>query len=258
MSAPTFLIDPHDAAALHAGDSFVLDGPEGHHAASVQRLRAGERIDLVDGRGRRLEGRIGQAPEKDATTKDASTKDACVVLIEQVNDEPPARPAITAVQAIAKGDRGELAVQMLTEAGIDVIIPWQAEHSIAKWAGERGAKHLAKWQATAREAAKQSRRARVPTLEPAITTAAVADLIANAGVTFVLDEQASVPLTSIDVSTVHDVLLVIGPEGGLSATERAVFAEAGADLVRLGSTVLRTSTAGVAALSVVMAHVGRW
>lgn len=247
MSAPVFLLDPDRAKDAGPGSVIALDGPEGRHAASVQRLRAGEVIQLVDGQGRRLTGTITE-----------TTKDSCLVEIHNTDNEPQPHPRITAVQAIAKGDRGELAAQMLTEAGIDVIIPWQAENSIAKWDGERAAKHHAKWQATTREAAKQARRAQLPIVESPITTAAVADLIANAGVALVLDEEATTPLTSIDYSTAHDVLLVIGPEGGLSANERMLFADAGADLVRLGDTVLRTSTAGVAALGVVMARVGRW
>lgn len=247
MSAPVFLIDPGCAATAQPGGILELDGPEGRHATTVQRLRAGEAIELVDGLGRRLIGTITD-----------TTKGSCAVEVHTVIDEPESRPRITAVQAIAKGDRGELAVQMLTEAGIDVIVPWQAENSVAKWDGERGAKHHTKWQSTAREAAKQARRARLPIVESPITTAAVADLIANSGVALILDEEATTKLTSIDFSTAHDVLLVIGPEGGLSADERTLFADSGGDVVRLGGTVLRTSTAGVAALGVVMARVGRW
>lgn len=247
MSASVFLVDPESVREVHVGSAFDLDGPEGRHAATVQRLRVGEAVALVDGCGRRITGTITW-----------TGKDVCTITVGSVDDEPNPRPRITAIQAIAKGERGELAVQMLTEAGIDVIIPWQAENSVAKWEGDRAAKHHAKWQATARESAKQSRRARFPIIESPISTAAVADLIANAGVALVLDEEAVTPLTSIDFSTAHDVVLVIGPEGGLSPNERALFADVGGDLVRLGTTVLRTSTAGVAALGVVMSRVGRW
>lgn len=247
MSAPVFLIDPDRAEGVQPGSIVELDGPEGRHAVTVQRLRSGEAIELVDGLGSRLIG----------TVKDVA-KEACSVSVDTIDYEDDPRPRITAVQAIAKGDRGELAVQMLTEAGIDVIIPWQAENSVAKWDDDRAAKHLAKWRATAREAAKQARRSRLPLVESPVGTAAVADLITNAGVALVLDEQATTRLTSIDFSTAHDVLLVVGPEGGLSPNERAVFTDAGGDVVRLGATVLRTSTAGVAALGVVMARVGRW
>ena len=247
MSAPVFLIDPDRAEGVQPGSVLELGGPEGRHAVTVQRLRSGEAIELVDGFGRRFSGTVMKA-----------TKDACSVAVEAVDDEPEPRPRITAVQAIAKGDRGELAVQMLTEAGIDVIIPWQAENSVAKWDGDRVAKHLDRWRTTAREAAKQARRSRIPIVASPVGTAAVADLITNAGVALVLDEQATTPLTAIDFSTAHDVLLVVGPEGGLSPNERAIFTDAGGDVVRLGTTVLRTSTAGIAALGVVMARVGRW
>lgn len=247
MSAPVFLVDPSVLAAATSGDEIRLDGPEGRHAITVQRLRSGESVELVDGRGRRVIG----------TLTDTS-KDSGMVSVQRVEDEPVARPRVTVVQAIPKGDRGELAVQMLTEAGAEVIIPWQAENSVAKWDGERALKHHAKWEATAREAAKQARRAWFPIVESPVSTAAVVDLIANAGVALILDEEATTPVTSIDFSTAHDVLLVIGPEGGLSRNERAIFADVGGDVVRLGRTVLRTSTAGIAALGVVMARVGRW
>lgn len=248
MSASVFLIDPERANDAKVGSEVILDGPEGRHAVAVQRIRVGETIQLVDGRGRRIVGSVTGLTDKDAAT----------VTVETIDDEPEPRPRITAVQAIAKSDRGELAVQMLTEAGIDAIVPWQAEHSIARWDEHKAVKNRDKWQSTAREAAKQARRARIPRVDLFTGSAGVADLIANSSVTFVLDEQATTPLTSIDISTVHDVLLVIGPEGGLSDNEREQFADAGADLVRLGPTVLRTSTAGVAALSVVSSRVGRW
>ncbi len=247
MSAPVFLIDPDRARSARVGDVIELDGAEGRHASSVRRLRTGEAIELVDGRGRRLIGSVSE-----------SAAGSCSVAIETIDDEPEPQPRITAIQAIAKGDRGELAVQMLTEAGVDVIIPWQAEHSIAKWEGDKAHRNHAKWQTTARESGKQARRARLPIVDSPITTAAVADLIGNAGVTLILDEESTTPLTSIDFATAHDVLLVIGPEGGLSANERELFADAGGDLVKLGDTVWRTSTAGVAALGVVMSRVGRW
>ena len=178
--------------------------------------------------------------------------------IDAIESEPEPHPFITAVQAIAKGDRGELAVQMLTEAGIDAIVPWQAAHCVAKWDGDRAAKNHTKWQTTAREAAKQSRRSRIPRVESVSSTAAIADLIANADVALVLDEESSTALTSIDISSVGDITLVVGPEGGLSDTERELFTESGGDLVRLGTNVLRTSTAGVAALAVISAATGRW
>jgi 16S rRNA (uracil1498-N3)-methyltransferase len=248
VSASVFLIDPERASDAKVGSEVILDGAEGRHAVAVQRIRVGQTVHLVDGRGRRIIGSVAELTDKNSAT----------ITVETIDDEPEPRPRITAVQAIAKADRGELAVQMLTEAGIDSIIPWQAEHSVARWDEHKAVKNRDKWQSTAREAAKQARRAWIPRVDSLTGSAGVADLIANSSVAFVLDEQASTPLTSIDISTVHDVLLVIGPEGGLSDNEREQFADAGADLVRLGPTVLRTSTAGVAALSVVSSRVGRW
>ncbi len=248
MSTSVFLIDSDRSAEATVGNDVLLEGPEGRHAVSVQRIRVGEQVDLVDGHGRRITGSV----------TDIAGKDTATIRVTKIDDEPEPRPRITAVQAIAKGDRGELAVQMLTEAGIDVVVPWQAEHSIAKWDAEKSAKNRVKWEATTREAAKQARRSWIPRVDPLTGSAGVADLIANSGVAFVLDEQATTALTSIDASTAHDIVLVIGPEGGLSDNEREQFADAGADLVRLGPSVLRTSTAGVAALSVISARIGRW
>lgn len=248
MSASVFLLSPDIASSATVGHDVNLDGSEGRHAVSVQRIAAGERIELVDGAGRRISG----------TVASTQGKDSCTVTVEAIDDEPAPAPVITAVQAVAKGSRGELAVQMLTEAGIDAIVPWQAEHSIAKWERERADKHREKWQATVREAAKQARRARIPIIAPLTSSAAVADLIANSAVAFVLDEQSETALTSIDISTAHDVLVVVGPEGGLSDNERELFSDAGGDLVKLGPTVLRTSTAGVAALAVIASRTGRW
>lgn len=248
MSAPVFLLDPDHAAAASVGGEVVLDGDEGKHAVSVQRLKPGEIVHLVDGQGRRIEGTVAATQGKNTLR----------VTVTTINDEPSPTPTITVVQGVAKGSRGELAVQMLTEVGVDVIVPWQAEHSIAKWEDERADRHVAKWRSTAREAAKQARRSRIPTVAPLASSAAVSDWIANSAVALVLDEQSGTPLTSIDVSTAHDVLVVVGPEGGLSANEREMFADAGGDLVRLGDSVLRTSTAGVAALGAVLSFTGRW
>jgi 16S rRNA (uracil1498-N3)-methyltransferase len=236
---------------LHAdlgADAVLLDGPEGRHAALVKRLRVGEAVDLVDGRGTRATGTVS------ATTRDTVTVD--VVRREL---EPAPSPRVTVVQALAKGDRGELAVELMTEAGIDEIVPWQAARCVTRWREGRGEKSLARWRSAAREAAKQSRRAWVPVVADPVGTAAVAALLAGAGVGLVLHEEASVPLSSVPLPRGEgSVLLVVGPEGGISPDELAEFAAAGARSVRLGESVLRTSTAGVAAAAVVFAATGRW
>jgi 16S rRNA (uracil1498-N3)-methyltransferase len=236
LSNPVFL-----CADLGA-DEVVLDGPEGRHAAAVRRVRAGEELDLVDGRGTRCTGTVV-----------STTRDTVTVAVRSRAVEPAPAPRITVVQALAKGDRGELAVELATEVGVDVVIPWRAARCVARWDGERGDRHLERWRATAREAAKQARRAWFPEVLPPVSTAHVASL---PGTVLVLHEDAGTRLTEVPVE--GDVVLVVGPEGGIGADELAELTARGALAVRLGSTVLRTSTAGAAAAAVVSARSGRW
>jgi 16S rRNA (uracil1498-N3)-methyltransferase len=163
-------------------------------------------------------------------------------------------------QGIAKGDRGELAVQAMTEVGVDSILPWAAARSVAQWHGERGLRARQKWAATAREAAKQARRAWLPTVEgdPDFSTRRLADRLRAATAAFVLHEEASVALSGVELPAGGEIMLVVGPEGGVDPAELAAFEQAGAMPVRLGDTVLRTSTAGVAALCVLATRLGRW
>lgn len=159
------------------------------------------------------------------------------------------------VQALAKGDRGELAVELLTEVGVDVIIPWAADRSVVRWEAERGRKALARWRSTAAEAAKQARRIWWPEVTALATTADVAARLAMAALPLVLHEEATVALASVDVPPTGELVLVVGPEGGIGAEEMAALA---APCYRLGDTVLRTSTAGLAASAVLLARTGRW
>jgi len=229
-----------------ASDEVVLAGPEGRHAATVRRVRVGEELDLVDGRGTRCSG-----------TVTATTRDTVAVAVRTRVLEPRPSPRITLVQALAKGDRGELAVELATEVGVDAVVPWRAERCVARWEGERGDKALERWRATAREAAKQSRRAWFPEVAPPLGTAEVAAL---PGTLLVLHEEATTPLTAVplDDDCVGDLVLVVGPEGGIGDDELRVLLSGGGTAVRLGATVLRTSTAGAAAAAVVSARTGRW
>jgi 16S rRNA (uracil1498-N3)-methyltransferase len=236
MSNAVFLCDDL------AGDVVVLSGPEGRHAAMVRRMRVGEAIDLVDGSGTRCTGTIT-----------AATKDTLTVAVSSRVHEPVPMPRITVVQALAKGDRGELAVELATEVGVDAILPWSASHCVVRWEGERGVKALERWRATAREAAKQSRRAWFPVVGEPLTTSQVAAL---PGQVLVLHEAAQTPLSSVEPS--GDVVLVVGPEGGVSPDELRALTSAGATAVRLGASVLRTSTAGAVAAAVVSSRTGRW
>lgn len=162
------------------------------------------------------------------------------------------------VQALPKGDRGELAVETMTEVGVDAVIPWSASRCITQWKGDRGAKALAKWRATAREAGKQSRRLRFPEVGEPMTTRQLAPLLARAAFAAVLHEEGAEPLAAAELPTAGEIVLVVGPEGGVSPEELAAFAEAGAKPYRLGPSVLRTSTAGVAAGALLLGRTGRW
>jgi 16S rRNA (uracil1498-N3)-methyltransferase len=240
MSLALFLVP-----GLPAGDQVRLDGPEGRHAADVARLRPGERLLLSDGAGTLATCSV-LAAVKGAL--DLRVLDRVVV--------PAPAPRLVVAQALPKGDRAELAVQAMTEVGVDEIVPWQAARSVVRWQGDRGARALEKWRATAREAAKQSRRAYLPAVsEPAATGALLPRLAAG----FVLHEEATTALATIDLpASAAEIVLVVGPEGGISPDELDAFTAAGATPVRLGPTVLRTSTAGVAALAILNARTGRW
>jgi 16S rRNA (uracil1498-N3)-methyltransferase len=175
-----------------------------------------------------------------------------------VRPVPRPSPDVVVVQALPKGDRGELAVELLTEIGVARIVPWAAARSVAVWRGDRVVKSLARWRGTAREAAKQARRSWFPEVADLATTADVVAILAGASLALVLHEEAASPFAALDVPAVGPVVLVVGPEGGIAPEELAAFTEAGALTVRLGAEVLRTSTAGVAAVSALLARTPRW
>jgi 16S rRNA (uracil1498-N3)-methyltransferase len=226
-----------------SGDELTLDGAEGRHAAVVRRIGPGERVRLTNGRGAWVEGPVV-----------AAGKAGLTVAVDDRGSVPASRPRLVVVQALPKGERAELAVEMLTEVGADVIVPWNAERSQFRANPERVAKTLAKWQAWAFEASKQSRRSWFAEVAPIASTTEVARLLADAALPVVLHEEATVPLAALDVPADGDIVIVIGPEGGISPTELTTF---DVEPVRLGDTVLRTSTAGVAAAAALLAH-SRW
>jgi len=248
MTAPVFVVD---GFASGPGGRFVLEGAEGRHAVSVKRMRPGEDVILTNGEGRWA----------DCVVLGSEGKDRLIVQLDSYADEPPESPHITVVQALPKGDRGEVAVETMTETGVDAIVPWAASRCVTRWNGERGAKALGKWRSTARESGKQSRRVRFPEVAGAMSTKQVAALLATADFAAVLHEDrefGSAALASAELPREGSVVLVVGPEGGVSPEELAAFAAVGAKPYRLGSSVLRTSTAGTAAVAVVMARTGRW
>lgn len=230
-----------------AGATVVLSGAEARHAAVVRRLRAGERADLSDGAGTLASGVVISAGPQEVS-----------VAVRSVTPVAAPSPRITVIQALAKGDRGELAVEMMTEVGVDAVVAWPAERSVVRWEGTRGERSLAKWGAVAREAAKQSRRAWMPALTGPASLAEVAAAVSSAACAVVLEPDAAAGLSRLSLPARGEIVLVVGPEGGISPKERSALVSAGAIEARLGPTVLRTSTAGAAATAVLLSRSGRW
>ncbi|CAB4924882.1 unannotated protein [freshwater metagenome] len=245
MSLPVHLVE--SLADVSVGSVVEVSGDEAHHAVAVRRLREGEHVVLTDGLGTSVTGAVT-----------STGKRVFAVSVASVDVVPRPEPAVTVVQALPKGERGELAVEVLTEVGVDRVVPWAASRSVAVWKGERAAKSHAKWQATAREAAKQSRRSWLPTVTPLASTADLAALVAEADLAVVLHEDATAPLSAVDVPLSGRIVVVVGPEGGIAPEELDALVAAGAVSVRLGAEVLRTSTAGVVAVAALLSRTSRW
>jgi len=228
------LADPLPAV----GAAIALAGDEGRHAAVVRRIRSGESIVISDGQGRGVRARVTSADRSGLAAE----------VTEQLN-APLTPRRYVAVQGLAKGDRSELALEMLTELGIDEIVPWSASRSVVRWSADRADKSLARWRATVREATKQSRRLRVPVVTPAASTRELGKRIAQAELTLVLHEAARQQLGEVTLPGQGTIMIIIGPEGGISPDELDTFTGAGARVVSISDGVLRTSTAGVVALA---------
>jgi 16S rRNA (uracil1498-N3)-methyltransferase len=240
LSAPLFHYDPLPGP----GDTRIrLAGPEGHHAATVRRMRAGERLDLGDGRGALLRCRVLSAGG-----------DGLDLVVEDRTLTPAPAPRLVVAQALAKGERSELAVAALTEVGVDEIVPWTAQRSVVRWSGERGARALERWRSTARESAKQARRPWWPVVSDPVDTATLAERCSAATLALVLDAAGPTPLADVSPPGSGEIVLVVGPEGGLSDDELARLGPAH----RLGPDILRTSTAGAVAAGVVLSRTARW
>ncbi|EHR50095.1 RNA methyltransferase, RsmE family [Saccharomonospora marina XMU15] len=243
---PVFLV-----ATLPEGPHAVLDGEEARHAVTVRRIRQGERLALCDGEGGIAECvvesvRPGRAPSLE-------------LLVARRRLEQPPALRVTVAQALIKGDRGELAVELATEAGADAVVPWRAARSIARWEeGARGAKALGRWRNAARAAAKQARRGRVPVVSEPVDTDGLAHLVSRAAGAVVLDAAAARTLAEVELPQRGELVLVVGPEGGVTEEEADTLAAAGATRVRLGPTVLRASTAAAVALGALGALTARW
>ena len=218
-----------------------LDGPEGKHAVQVRRMREGEAIQLSDGKGLRVRGTVAELS--------GSTLKLQVTGV--IKEEFPSRQ-ITLVQALAKGDRDELAIQAATELGAMGIIPWQASRSISRWDGPKIAKGQARWQQIVSEAAKQSLRAYTPEVENIVDTKELAEIVSNFDLVLVLDTSATATVAGAGIPSSGSIALVVGPEGGIEQSELDALQAAGAKLVSLGANVLRTSTAGPALIAALM------
>lgn len=244
MTDPVFLV-----ADLPSPGPYVLDGDEGRHAAAVKRLRPGEKLVLSDGAGAWAMAEVTAAAPRTLT-----------VEVGDARFDPPPPLQVTLVQALPKGDRSELAVELATEAGIDAIIPWQAARCVARWDGsaDKATRGREKWQRAAREAAKQARRHYVPPVSAIMTTPEVIAAARNADGALLLHEEASIPIDEVDLPQAGNLLLIVGPEGGVAAEELTALTQAGAIPTRLGAEVLRTSTAAAVALGALGILTGRW
>lgn len=247
MSRALFYLDALPAV----GERAVLDGDEGFHAASVRRLRVGEEVDLGDG-----VGTVAHVVVEDVAKGRLSAR------VLDVRAVAPPSPLVTVVQALPKSDRSELAIEIATEAGADAFIAWQSDRCVARWDGPvKVQKGLRRWQAVARSAARQSRRPYVPLVTHLVSTrelAAHVKSVAGTSVVLLLHESATEPLTAATVGEAESLILIIGPEGGIGDDELAVLTDAGATAVRLGPSVLRTTTAAAVALGSLGVLTSRW
>jgi 16S rRNA (uracil1498-N3)-methyltransferase len=227
------------------GGTASITGAEARHAVTVGRARTGEQLAISDGSGLVASGTVTTA-----------TATELVIAVEAVDRVPRPAPAIWLAQALAKGDRDELAIQAATELGVDGVIPWAAARSVSRWEGAKVAKGQERWSAVVREATKQSVRAWLPEVSPLVSTKQLAALGGTARLV-VLDPLSGTSLTALAMDA-RDVILVVGPEGGIAPSEFEILYRAGATGARLGAGILRTSTAGPAAIAVLSAKLGRW
>jgi 16S rRNA (uracil1498-N3)-methyltransferase len=238
-------------ALPETGELAIVDGDAGFHAATVRRIRRGETLILSDGTG----GLARCAVEE-------SGRDGLQARVVDRWQTPPVQPPVTVVQALPKTERSELAIELATEAGADSFVAWRAARCVARWEGARAEKGLRRWRAVARAAAQQSRRAHIPSVDGVLSTEMltqrISDAVASGAMVLALHESASGRLTDLALPQAKSVMLVVGPEGGISRDELLALTEAGAVAVRLGPTVLRTSTAAAVALGALGVLTPRW
>jgi 16S rRNA (uracil1498-N3)-methyltransferase len=230
-----------------SGSKIRIAGAEAKHAMSVRRLQIGEAIAVSDGQGNKARGKVSQL-----------SKDFLELDVKSIENIERPKPQLVLVQALAKGDRDEMAVQACTELGVQTVIPWQSERSVSIWKPEKQDKHRLRWQTIATEAAKQSLRPFIPEVENVLGTSELVQRLKQFDLTLVLDPTSTTPITSVPLAGHKSIAIVVGPEGGISGAELEQFASAGLSLVGLGVGILRTSTAGVAVVSYLQASLGNW
>ncbi|MET3768762.1 16S rRNA (uracil1498-N3)-methyltransferase [Marisediminicola sp. UYEF4] len=234
-----------DTTQATAGDRITIVGAEARHAVTVSRVQVGDRLVVGNGAGLVAHGTVVTADPGELT-----------LTVDEVTTTPPAQPAVFLAQALAKGDRDEYAVQAASELGVDGVIPWSAQRSIVRWEGPKVKKGHERWSAIVREATKQSMRPWLPDVAPLVSTKQLAQLAGSTRM-LVLEPTAQLRLSDVRPDE-RDIVLVVGPEGGIAPGELAHLTAGGAEPVRLGDTVLRTSTAGPAAIAVLNVSLGRW
>ena len=229
---------------INDGSTQTLDKDDAHHAIKVLRLKLGEVIKISDGVKKWVSGSIIESSKKELT-----------ISISERGDFEEKKPELVLVQAVTKSERNKEMLELAIEAGVDRIIPWQAERSISKWQSDSAQK----WEIGIKEACKQARQVRLPKLMPMLTTAGVVQLLSKDARIIVFHESASEKFTQLQLpESLASIYLVIGPEGGISQSELSIFENGGSKIVRLGETVLRSAHAGFAAISAVQTKLGRW
>ncbi|MHA7262155.1 16S rRNA (uracil(1498)-N(3))-methyltransferase [Arthrobacter sp. TMN-37] len=249
MTSPLFFGEPAAVRSAAVGSVFVLGGDEARHATTVRRLTPGEWVDIADGAGFRLRGTVAEGEPG-----------TLAVRVESAAQEEPPREKLVLIQALAKGDRDEQAIEAATELGVDAVVPWQSERSIVRWRADKAAKGQRKWEAVVAGAAKQSRRSWIPEVHPMLDSARLPAWTARFDRVFVLSETAGEGLAQLAAGAAPGgtTAVIVGPEGGISDRELAALQEAGAAPARLGPHVLRSSSAGPAALVLLNHLLGRW
>lgn len=229
---------------INDGSTQTLDKDDAHHAIKVLRLKLGEVIKISDGVKKWVSGSIIEISKKELT-----------ISISERGDFEEKKPELVLVQAVTKSERNKEMLELAIEAGVDRIIPWQAERSISKWQSDSAQK----WETGIKEACKQARQVRLPKLMPMLTTAGVVQLLSKDARIIVFHESASEKFAQLQLpESLASIYLVIGPEGGISQSELSIFENGGSKIVRLGETVLRSAHAGFAAISAVQTKLGRW